>query len=188
MAFAIKPLDPQTWPDFAALAERSNGVWGGCWCMAFHPEGVGRGRTAEGNRAAKEMRVREGRAHAALVFDGTECLGWCQFGSPAELPGIKLQKIYGAGDEPTADWRITCFFIDKSERRRGIAAAALAGALDLIAGLGGGVVESFPEHAEARRVSPSFLYNGELRMFERLGFARVRPLGRTHWLVRRTIA
>ena len=38
--------------------------------MAFHEEGVGRGRTAQQNRSDNETRVREGRAHAALVFDG----------------------------------------------------------------------------------------------------------------------
>jgi hypothetical protein len=28
----IRPLTPQTWDAFADLAERHNGVWGGCWC------------------------------------------------------------------------------------------------------------------------------------------------------------
>ena len=31
----VKPLDGTTWPDFAALVERHNGVWGGCWRMGF---------------------------------------------------------------------------------------------------------------------------------------------------------
>ncbi len=39
--FDIRPLDETTWPDFARLVERHNGVWGGCWCMSFHAEGVG---------------------------------------------------------------------------------------------------------------------------------------------------
>ena len=85
----MRALDATTWPDFARLVESQNGVWGGCWCMGFHAEGVGRGHTPEGNRAAKEARVRDGRAHAALVYDGGECVGWCQFGPTAELPRIK---------------------------------------------------------------------------------------------------
>jgi hypothetical protein len=44
--FAVRPLDELTWPDFARLVERHNGVWGGCWCMGFHAEGVGRHKTA----------------------------------------------------------------------------------------------------------------------------------------------
>ena len=39
VSYAVKPLSPETWPDFARLVERHNGVWGGCWCMGFHPEG-----------------------------------------------------------------------------------------------------------------------------------------------------
>ena len=39
--FSVKPLSPSTWPDFAALVEKHHGVWGGCWCMAFHAAGVG---------------------------------------------------------------------------------------------------------------------------------------------------
>jgi hypothetical protein len=32
----VRNLDETTWPDFARLVESQNGVWGGCWCMAFH--------------------------------------------------------------------------------------------------------------------------------------------------------
>jgi hypothetical protein len=32
----IEPLSPRTWDAFADLAERHNGVWGGCWCTWFH--------------------------------------------------------------------------------------------------------------------------------------------------------
>ncbi|WP_320668740.1 hypothetical protein [Patulibacter defluvii] len=60
----VRPLDERTWPAFAALVEASNGVWGGCWCMGFHVKL--KGRTAQQNRAEKERRVRERRAHAAL--------------------------------------------------------------------------------------------------------------------------
>ena len=38
-----RPLTPDTWEDFATLVEANNGVWGGCWCMGFHPEAVGSG-------------------------------------------------------------------------------------------------------------------------------------------------
>ena len=48
--FIVKPLDESTWPDFARLVEKHNGVWGGCWCISFHPEGYERNRTAAKNR------------------------------------------------------------------------------------------------------------------------------------------
>ena len=60
--------------------------------------------------------------------------------------------------------------------------AALAGALRQIAAAGGGNVESYPEDVEGREVSASFLYNSRLAMFEQQGFARMRRLGKHHWV------
>ena len=34
--YRIEPLTPDTWEAFAGLAERHNGVWGGCWCIGIH--------------------------------------------------------------------------------------------------------------------------------------------------------
>ncbi|WP_343243867.1 GNAT family N-acetyltransferase [Streptomyces sp. SID13726] len=183
----MRPLDETSWPDFASLVERNNGVWGGCWCMGFHSEGVGRHKTPEQNRAEKEQRVREGRAHASLVYDGTVCVGWCQFGPTGELPRIKHRRVYEQGLQALPDWRITCFYVDKGHRHRGVAAAALDGALREIARLGGGTVESYPEDAEDRSVSSSFLHNATVAMFEQRGFARARQIGKRHWVVTRTV-
>jgi GNAT superfamily N-acetyltransferase len=182
--FFIKPLSPDTWQAFASLVEAHNGVWGGCWCVEFHLDGKLRGPH---RRALKERKVNEGETHAALVFDGSRCVGWCQFGPTEELPRIKHIKIYHAAAGTPPDWRITCFFVDKEYRGQGVASLALAGALDNIAIHGGGTVESYPEDAESRHVSASLLHNGELAMFERQGFKRVRKIGKNHWVVSKEV-
>jgi hypothetical protein len=33
--YAIRPLSAETWGAFAVLAEKLNGVSGGCWCTWF---------------------------------------------------------------------------------------------------------------------------------------------------------
>jgi GNAT superfamily N-acetyltransferase len=187
MTFSVRSLTQDTWPDFARLVAEHDGVWGGCWCMAFHEEGVGRTRTPEQNRTEKEARVREGRAHAALVYDGPDCVGWCQFGPPAELPRIKHRRAYESAAPTPPDWRITCFFVHRARRRSGVASAALDGALREIARLGGGTVESYPQDTAGTRVSASFLHNGTLALFESRGFTRTRRLGKNHWVVTRTV-
>jgi GNAT superfamily N-acetyltransferase len=166
--------------------ERNDGVFGGCWCMGFHPEGVGKGTTAALNRERKLERVRTRTARAALVFEGDDCLGWCQFGPPEELPRIKSRAAYEKGATEPPDWRIACCFVGKGHRRRGVATAALEGALDLIAHQGGGTVEGYPEAADA--VPAGFLYNGALSTFEALGFARDRRIGKHRWVVTRVVA
>ncbi len=182
-----KPLGPETWTDFASLVERNGGIWGGCWCMGFHPEGVGKGRTVAQNRASKQWRVMNGNAHAALVYDGSECVGWCQFGSPEELPRIKNLREYLKSGPELPDWRITCFFSGKGHRGHGVAGVGLRGAISEIARLGGGRVEGYPEDADNRSVSASFLFNGTLSTFEREGFTRARLIGKHKWVVTRVV-
>lgn len=144
--YVVRPLTIDTWQAFDRLVERHGGIWGGCWCLEFHPEGGDKGVD---RRALKERRVRDGEAHAALVFDGEECVGWCQFGSPEELPRIKFGKAYRAEESEPPDWRITCFFVDKAYRHTGVAEAALRGALKEIAHLGGA------QWRAHRRMSPA---------------------------------
>ena len=185
--FQVKALDETTWPDFARLVEKHNGVWGGCWCMSFHLEHGFGNRTVSQNRSEKERRVRDGRAHAALVYDGSVAVGWCQFGSTDELPRIKNKGAYLDGLSDLPDWRITCFFVDRGYRNRGVASFALKGALGEISRLGGGTVESYPEEVKGRSVSASFLHNGTVSMFKREGFKRSRRLGKNHWVVRKLV-
>jgi GNAT superfamily N-acetyltransferase len=183
--YSVRPLDESTWPAFAALVERNNGIFGGCWCMGFHPEGVGKDTTANLNRERKLTRVRTDTAHAALVFAGDDCLGWCQFGAPDELPRIKSRAAYEKGMTASPQWRIACCYVGKGHRRQGVLAAALAGALDLIAAHGGGTVEGYPEDAES--VPAGFLYNGALSTYEKLGFTRDRKIGKHRWVVTTTV-
>jgi GNAT superfamily N-acetyltransferase len=196
--YIVKPLGPDTWEAFARLAERHNGVWNGCWCTWFHAQaGTGgriigpgcpeRGQTHEGNRAIKQFLVGEGRAHAALVFDGEEAVAWCEYGSPAELPNIYHRKEYEADLDRLPDYRLTCFFVDRKYRRQGMAAAALDGALHLIAHAGGGVVEAYPHDTDGQKVSASFLYNGTRSLFEQAGFSYIRPVGKKNAVMRKVV-
>lgn len=184
-AYRIEALDESTWDAFAALVERNNGVFGGCWCIGFHPEGGDKQTTAALNRERKLERVRAGTAHAALVFDGDDCAGWCQFGAPDEVPRIKSRSAYEKGLTALPDWRIACNFVGKGHRRQGVATAALAGALDLIAGLGGGRVEGYPE--DAASVPAGFLFNGASSTYEELGFVRDRQIGKHRWVVTKVV-
>ena len=181
-AYTIVPLTTETWSAFDAMVLRHNGIFGGCWCTWFHdghPSCVGRGDTAEGNRAIKQRLVAEGVAHAALVMDGDEAIAWAEYGRPDELPTLHHRKEYDATTTRLPDYRITCVFVDKRYRRQGVTELAITGALDLIAKAGGGRVESYPHDLthQTKKMSSSFLYNGTRALYERLGFTYDRPKG-----------
>jgi GNAT superfamily N-acetyltransferase len=142
--YMVRALSPDTWNGFAGLAQRHNGVFGGCWCTYFHTMHSEKTFDADDNRSLKRRLVEEDRAHAALVFDGDEAVAWCEYGSPEELPNIYHRKQYEEELDLVPDYRITCIFVDRRYRRKGLSAVALQGALDLISEAGGGVVEGYP--------------------------------------------
>ena len=158
--YTIKPLSTVTWDAFARLCEKHNGMgFGQCWCTWFHPrrKDVGLDADVEAGRPYKEFLVREGRSHAALVFDGDVAIGWCRI------------------------------FVDRNHRHEGVAAVAVQGALDLIAQAGGGVVEAYPQDTAGKKISASFLYSATRSTFEKAGFGYERPKGKNHCVMRTTV-
>jgi ribosomal protein S18 acetylase RimI-like enzyme len=184
--FTVAQLDASTWDAFAELVERNNGIFGGCWCIGWHPEA---GRRDVDYREAKEHRVRTGQAHAALVLDEAgRAQGWCQYGSPQELPGIKHRRQYDKDAPALPDWRIACFWVDRKHRGQGIARLALEGALEQIAAQGGGLVEAIPEVTVGRDAPGRFLFSASVELFEQYGFERVRQVGKHAWIVSKCVA
>lgn len=178
-SYRIEPLSSETWPAFEALVRRHDGIFGGCWCLYFHPACDERGESFEGNRRLKQEHVERGTAHAALVMVGDEAIAWAEYGTPEELPLIHHRKQYDATSTSMPDYRITCVFVDRRYRRQGLTEAAITGALTQIAEAGGGTVESYPHDLthQTKKMSSSFLCNGTRRLYERLGFTYDRPKG-----------
>ncbi|HUK49731.1 MAG TPA: hypothetical protein VLV18_01750 [Terriglobales bacterium] len=182
---SVKELGPKTWPDFTKIVEKHNGVWGGCWCMAFHLKREEE-KTASGHhRELKKTLVMAGRSHAALVYDGSEVIGWCQFGPPSELPA--RMRGYNKLGLNLSDWRIPCFFVDRDRRKEGVAKAALRGALRVIATRGGGKVDAYPIDTRGKPYGSSFMWGGTKSMFAEAGFRPVGQLGKSKLVMRKTV-
>ena len=185
-SFEVRPLNASTWDAFAELVERNNGVYGGCWCIGYHPEC---GHRDLDYRDAKEDRVKTDRAHAALVFDDCgRAQGWCQYGSPEELSNIKHRREYDKDPPPLPDWRITCVFVDRRHRGLGVARAALEGALQQIATAGGGLVEAISEVTLGREAQGRFLFSATVELLEDFGFVRGRQVGKHAWIMCKLVA
>lgn len=185
-AYSTRPFAEDTWDDFARLVVANNGVWGGCWCMGFHSDGLTR-NPAE-NRAAKQAHVRAGTVHQILVYDEDEAIGWCQYGSPAEVATIKNPAAYDKELGELPDWRIGCIFTGKGHRGNGVARAAVSGALDAIRAAGGGLVEAYPEQVEGRPPQRgAYFHTGPETLYEEFGFTRDRRIAKWRWVMRLTL-
>jgi hypothetical protein len=179
-AYTTRPLTADTWDDFAKLVEANNGVWGGCWCMGFHPEGVGKEHTASQNRDAKQAHVRQGTVHQVLVYDGQDCVGWCQYGSPPQGLQRRADRSTGLADR--------LHLHGQESPPQGVARAAVTAVLAAIEEAGGGLVEAYPEQVEGReRQRGAYFHTGTENLFEELGFERDRRIAKWRWVMRRHI-
>jgi len=151
MQYHTQELSPQTWPDFEQLFSGGHG-WDHCWCMAFQrvPRDSKkplrtRAETSARNHQIKHALVNQGRAHGILVYADHEPIGWCQYGSSDELVATRgTPTVPGLGEDRQRLWRVPCFVVDRSHRRRGVAGLALQAALESIQRRGGGLVEAYP--------------------------------------------
>ena len=206
MVYRTEELTPRTWPDFERLFARGNG-WDHCWCVAFqhapHPSRQvfrTRAEVSLQNHNTKQTLMEQGQAHGILVYADDEPVGWCQYGTSDELVGRM-----GAPELQERVWRITCFVVDKRQRRKGVAGLALRAALESIRRQGGGLVEAYPvvcwSHgregvAEAidipgvGKIGPAWggfgnvSTSGVMSMFEKEGFVPVAACGSTSARVR----
>lgn len=187
VSYSTRALTPQTWDDFAALVEANNGVWGGCWCLFFHPEKPT--GSYDGNRSLKRSLVHTGTVRQLLVYDGEDCVGWCQYGTADELPSIKNPKAYAAELDVLPTWRVGCIFTGSKHRGRGVARAAVTAVLAEIADAGGGLLEAYPEQVVDRKPQRgAYLHTGPETLFEDLGFVRHRKIAKWRWVMRRQVA
>jgi ribosomal protein S18 acetylase RimI-like enzyme len=125
-----------------------------------------------------------------LVYVDKTAVGWCQYGTQDELPRIDAGRDYKKVGPPITSktlWRITCFFVVRGYRRRGVAKAALRAALKSIANRGGGIVESYPVVSKRMAVVPEWLWFGTPSMFKKEGFKPIAQLGSSRVLMRKTI-
>ncbi|MEV4600040.1 GNAT family N-acetyltransferase [Amycolatopsis sp. NPDC049253] len=88
--------------------------------------------------------------------------------------------------EPGNVWAVTCFYVDRRGRRRGLAAELLHAAVEYAAEHGADVVEGYPVASGDR--PPADLYHGTLGLFTRADFELVERRGAARALVRRKIA
>ena len=85
--------------------------------------------------------------------------------------------------ETTARRRPASF--DFRTAAEGVAAAAVAAALDEIRRAGGGIVEAYPEQTEQRPPQRgAYLHTGPEELYARYGFTRVRKIAKWRWVMR----
>jgi len=106
--------------------------------------------------------------------DAWEPVGWAAVEPRPVYPRILAGRMMPGSAEPDPGdesvWAVTCFVVRVGFRRRGVAAALLAGAVDEARRGGARVVEAYPVDTKGEKVSSADLYHGPLSAFTAAGF------------------
>ncbi len=163
---SVHPLTPDRWSALEDLFGPQGAV-NGCWCMYWRIGSDYRQLPREGNKAAFYELVQEGPPPGLLAFYEEQAVGWCQVTPRAALPWLveRAWRLRRVDDTPV--WVISCFYIRKGYRKRGVTTALIVAALDMAQRAGAPALEAYPLDAN---LTPSTSSTGYLSTFEQLGF------------------
>ena len=164
----IRPLTPDLWPALENLFGQ-NGACNGCWCMYWRIGAAYRKASRDMNKEMFREIVKRGPPPGLLAFDGDVAVAWCQLTPRDALPWLdrawRLKRVDGV-----AVWSLSCFYVRKGYRRRGVTAALIAAALRTAKRAGAPALEAYPLDADK---TPSSSSTGYATTFALAGFATV---------------
>ena len=165
------PLTPDRLLDLERLFG-PRGACAGCWCMWWKTTrsefDAGRG---EGNRDAMRRQVRAGVVPGILAYAGDEPVGWCAVEPRSAYPRLARSRTLAPVDEAPV-WSVTCFFVARAWRGKGVTAALLGAAAAHARRAGATALEGYPV-APRGETADAWLYTGLATTFARAGFEEV---------------
>ena len=166
------PVDKSKWKDFEKLfGER--GACGGCWCMAWRLKNSDfQKQKGIANKNAIKKIIYSNEHPGILAYYANQAVGWCAVAPREKYLRLEKSKVLRRIDnEPT--WSISCFFIAKEFRRKGISTELLKAAVRFCKSQGAKIVEVYPIIPYAENIPASFAWTGIPSACEKAGFKEV---------------
>jgi GNAT superfamily N-acetyltransferase len=70
-------------------------------------------------------------------------------------------------------WSVSCLFVRKDQRRKGLSVRLLRAAVEHVKGQGGSIVEGYPVQPKAETMPSAFAWTGLASAFRAAGFREV---------------
>jgi len=179
----FRPLAADRWQDFEALFG-PRGACGGCWCMYWRlSRSEFEANKGEGNRKMMRELLDADEAPGILAYADGQPIGWCALAPRQAYPTLGRSRVLKPVDNQ-AVWSITCFFVAKVFRRKGVTTQLLKAAVDHAARRGAYIVEGYPIEPTQDFVPPVFAYTGLASSFHQAGFVEVARRSETRPIMR----
>jgi GNAT superfamily N-acetyltransferase len=182
---AIHPLTPARWQDFETLFGK-NGACAGCWCMWWLlPRKQWTAQKGDGNRQAMRSLVKRGHKPGLLAYVAGEPVGWCAVSPREQYVRLETSRVLQPVDDQPV-WSVTCFFVARQHRRRGISVALLKAAGEFAQKHGATILEGYPTETSNDQAD-AFVYTGLASAFTKAGFQEVARRSPTRPIFRLTL-
>jgi GNAT superfamily N-acetyltransferase len=172
LGLTFHPLTPERWPDLEQLfGER--GACGGCWCMAWRlpRKDFQNGKGAANKREFRAL-VADNTQPGVLAYAGDEPVGWCAVAPREDYVSLGRSRVLAPVDDRPV-WSISCLFIARPYRRRGVSVRLIEAAVRLAREKGARVVEGYPVEPYSGNMPAAFAWTGLVSAFRRAGFTEV---------------
>ena len=125
----FRSLSTDSWADFELLFGKK-GASGGCGCMLWRlsPDEF-EAQKGDGNRKAMQRLAESKISPGILAYDDDTAIGWCAIAPREEYPKLNASRILKPVDEKSV-WSVSCFFINKAYRRKGVSVKLLNAAAE----------------------------------------------------------
>jgi GNAT superfamily N-acetyltransferase len=165
----VRPATPARWADLESLFG-AKGAYGGCWCMFFRRTRADydQGRGA-GNKRALAALVRKGAPVGLLAYAGKEPVGWCAVAPRKDYDALARSRLFKPLDDLPV-WSVTCFYVAKGWRRKGVTVRLLEAAAEYARKHGAAALEGYPVAPKSGAAPDVYLYQGTVGAFQKAGF------------------
>jgi GNAT superfamily N-acetyltransferase len=168
---SFHPLTQKLWRDFELLFGK-HGACGGCWCMYWKLRGKAfTENTGNATRQMQKAVVDSKIVPGLLAYSEGYPVGWIAVEPRCAYPKLAHSRILKPVDDQEV-WSITCFFVEKKHRHKGITVELLKAAVEYVKGQGGKIVEGYPVDAQQSQADV-FVYTGTASAFKQAGFKEV---------------
>ena len=176
--WSVRPVTAKTWPHLEALFEAKGGPKN-CWCMVFRQLANRSSADKAARKQALHLRVLNRTPIGLLGYVGREPVAWCSV-APRET-FTKLRD--GQSPDETNVWSVVCFYVRRDQRDCGWTERMLEAAMQYAAKRGARVLEGYPVDPG----SPSYRFMGFVKLFKRMGFAKVGKAGSRRHVMQREL-
>ena len=181
---SFHPATKARWKDLEELfGER--GACAGCWCMWWRiRRREWQENKGEGNRRKLKQLVNSNNVPGILAYAGNKPIGWCSVAPREEFPVLEGSRTMKRLDDQPV-WSIVCLFVEKEQRRNGVASSLLNAAAEYAFRRGAEFVEGYPVVPKKDRMPDAFAFTGVPAAFENAGFKVVKKATASRWIVRK---